>query len=304
MARWSPVPFVLGPLNGGLEWPKEFAEERKREREWMIRFRSAYRYLPYFESTYRGADAILVSFRHTMEGLPRYARSKAIDFPEIGLDPELFSCAAEEAPPAGSHSAGGRLTFLFAGRFAAVKCIEIAVRAFAESPALRRHRLLLVGDGPDRPMLEEIVREEGVGNCVEFAGWKTQAELGKLLRESDFFVFPSVRELGAGAVLEAMASGLCSIVVDYGGPGWLAGGGRGVRVPMGTREQITVDFRREMEALVDDRPRAASLAAAGRRFALTEMTWAAKARKTLEVYRWVLGRRAERPLFVGDPDGG
>src|SRR5206468_2997884 len=68
MASWSRrsgVPFVLGPLNGGLKWPTEYRAELAREREWMSYLREAYRYLPYRKSTYADSSAILSAFAHT-----------------------------------------------------------------------------------------------------------------------------------------------------------------------------------------------------------------------------------------------
>jgi hypothetical protein len=40
-------PFVTGPLNGSLDWPKEFAEEQKREGEAARKLRWLYKYMPY-----------------------------------------------------------------------------------------------------------------------------------------------------------------------------------------------------------------------------------------------------------------
>src|SRR5258708_25877932 len=78
LAGRSPVPFVLGPLNGGLKWPKEFGAELRREREWMTYFRSLYRVLPYTRSTYARASAVLAAFPHTVADVPRAAQARTI----------------------------------------------------------------------------------------------------------------------------------------------------------------------------------------------------------------------------------
>src|SRR5262249_47067294 len=36
LARLTKVPMLIGPLNGGLPWPREFPELRRREREWLV----------------------------------------------------------------------------------------------------------------------------------------------------------------------------------------------------------------------------------------------------------------------------
>ena len=59
LVNWSPVPVVIGPVNGGLKWPKAFGAELAREREWLTYLRGFHKWLPYYTSTYEKAAAIL-----------------------------------------------------------------------------------------------------------------------------------------------------------------------------------------------------------------------------------------------------
>jgi glycosyltransferase involved in cell wall biosynthesis len=289
MARLSPVPFVLGPLNGNLPWPSGFGAELRREREWLSYLRNAHKLLPFSRTTYTRAAAVLAAFDHTLADLPASVRDRAINFPEVGIDPAVFS--APERPKR------ERLTVLYAGRLVPYKLPEVVVRAFAASPALRRHRLVVAGDGPERPRLEAIVREHGLEGCVELVGQKTQAQIGALMRDAEIFAFPSIRELGAGVVVEAMACGMACVVVDYGGPATLIGPDRGVKVPLADKDALVARFAAELDALVADPDRTARLGAAAHAHAMDHYAWDVKARKTLEIYEWVLGRRSERPDF-------
>jgi glycosyltransferase involved in cell wall biosynthesis len=290
MAKWSPVPFVLGPLNGGLRWPAEFARELRREREFLTYARSAYRRLPYHRATYVDAAAILAAFRHTMEDLPRSALPRAIEFPEVGIDPELFSLGA-------GKRLGDRLTFLFVGRLVPYKCADVAIRAFARSRALQRHRLLMVGEGPERERLASIVSEHHLRSCVELTGWRDHGEIGEIMRSADVFVFPSIRELGAGVVVEAMACGCAPVVVDYGAPRALVTESCGIRVPLGSKRELVDGFAAALEALTEDPERRARLGEAAHRRAMRHFSWDAKAMRMLEVYRWVTGERRDKPEF-------
>lgn len=290
MASWSPVPFVLGPLNGGLKWPAEFTEELKREKEYLTYLRNAYRLLPYYRSTYANSAAILAGFQHTVDDLPSNALDRTIDFPEVGIDPELFSSP-------GKRQRRDRKTILYAGRFVPYKCPDVPVAAFAHNPELRRHRLVMVGDGPERERIEAIIEEHKLHDCVELLGWKTQQEVGQLMREADIFAFPSIRELGAGAVVEAMACGLAMAVVNYGAPAGLVTPECGIKVPLGTKQHLVEQYANELGALVEDEARLASSGEAAHRRALDVYSWQAKAERTLEVYEWVTGKRVVRPEF-------
>lgn len=292
LACWSPVPFVLGPLNGGLAWPATFQDRRRAEREWFSYVRGAHRWLPYYRATFRRSAAILAGFEHTIRDIPSGNEARVIDFPEVGVDPALFAGADDRPLPQQP------MQFLFVGRLVPYKCADLVIEAFAASDLLRRQRLRIVGDGPQRPELERLIHQHKLEGCVELTGPRSQAEVGRLMREADVLAFPSIRELGAGVVVEAMACGLACVVVDYGGPGGLIEADRGVKVPLGSPQQIVHDLTRQMESLVQQPERVRDLGQAARRFVLSEYTWQRKAEKCIQVYRWVTGQRPDKPAFL------
>ena len=284
LASVCPVPFVIGPLNGGLAWPAEYAPERAREKEWLVKLREAHRLLPFYKSTYDKSAVILSAFEHTARDLPQRARERMVNFPEVGVDAELFH-------PHSKRGQRSRLTFLFAGRLVPYKLPSLVVDCFARSAILRQHRLLIVGDGPERETIERKVNENRLWGSVQVLGQRKQAEVGDLMRQSDVFVFPSIRELGAGVVAEAMASGLCVAAVDYGGPAELLANGRGVKVPLRAQEPMTRDFTLALEQLASAPEQAWAYGEKARSYALSMLTWDVKAQFTLDLYQRALDGR-------------
>jgi glycosyltransferase involved in cell wall biosynthesis len=287
MASLSPVPFVLGPLNGNLPWPKQFKQEQVRERELLSQLRSAYKLLPFYRSTYRRSACILAAFKHTAADLPPSAIAKMIDFPEIGIDPELFQ-PTERMPKQ-------RMTVLFAGRLVPYKLPEVVVKAFAASPLLQQHQLIIVGEGPERPRLEALIQDNHLEGCVQLLGQKSQAEVGELMRKSEIFAFPSIRELGAGVVIEAMACGMACVVVDYGAPGELIENDRGLKVPLDTLELMVTKFTQKLEHLVQNPEQVEQLGSRAYEYAMKYFPWDVKAEKTVNLYDWIKTKQGSKP---------
>jgi glycosyltransferase involved in cell wall biosynthesis len=291
MAKWSPQPFVIGPLNGGLKWPVGFTGELAREREHLTYIRRAYRLLPYSRTIHRHAAAVLAAFDHTIDDLKPVDINRVFNIPEVGFDPELFS-----SPP--QRQVKGRITFLFAGRLVPYKCADIAVAAFAAEPILRQHQLRIVGDGPERPRLEQLISENRLEDCVELVGQVKQSEVGEEMRRAEVFVFPSIRELGAGVVVEAMASAMTCVVANYGAPGALVGTDRGIRIPLVSKEEMTRNFGHALAKVAKSPADITRLGQSAYHYAMTHLTWDAKAREIVEIYKWVLGQRADRPTSM------
>lgn len=84
--------------------------------------------------------------------------------------------------------------------------------ACAKLPALR---LRLVGDGPERPRIEQLVRELGLTERIEFLG--ECKDVPQQLTKAAFFVTSSLTEGISLTLLEAMAVGLPAVATAVGG---------------------------------------------------------------------------------------
>lgn len=280
------VPFLIGPLNGNLDWPKAFQAEQAREKEKLRGLRNLYKFLPFARSTYDRAAAVLTAFEHTRADLTRVEDARIVMVPEIGFDPAIFH--ADGTKPAGQRGTDGKTHFLYAGRLVPYKLPELPIRAFAASAALRGHHLHILGSGPEEERMRAVITEHGLQDCVTLEGRKTQAEVAELMRKCDGFIFPSIRELGAGVVIEAMACGMHCLVADYGAPGALAAAGRGDAVPIAPLEEMVEGFTAALERCVAEPTYMEACALRGQAYAEGAFSWAQKGVHAEALYRAVL----------------
>jgi N-acetyl-alpha-D-glucosaminyl L-malate synthase BshA len=109
----------------------------------------------------------------------------------------------------------GERIILHASNFRKVKRITDVVRIFAGIRERLPAKLLLVGDGPERPMAEDLVRQLDLCQDVRMLG--KQQDMEDIFVISDLFLLPSEYESFGLAALEAMAAGVPVVASDAGG---------------------------------------------------------------------------------------
>ena len=126
----------------------------------------------------------------------------------------------ENAQPAELENVPSDVTRLvFVGRFEAQKDHATLLRALSSVPAAH---LILVGDGPLRPQLEQMAQSLGVWNRVTFLGWRQ--DVGAILKASDIYVHSTHSDGFGIAACEAMAAGLPVVASDVPGLAQLVAG--------------------------------------------------------------------------------
>jgi glycosyltransferase involved in cell wall biosynthesis len=177
------------------------------------------------------------------------------------------------------------------------KGADMLIEAAAPLAAKGLVNIEIVGDGPERPRLESMIRAHGLEGAVRLIGAVPHTEVQHRLAAADLLTFPSIREFGGGVILEAMAVGLPPMAVAYGGPGELMTPASSFPIELGTRPQLIERFRAGLEAVLADPAEIDRRSAAAYERAWRLFTWEAKARQVREVYRWVLGERPDKPVF-------
>lgn len=294
--RNGPIPFVIGPLNGGLGFVKGF-KQAENQREWISGLRELYRFLPFSRSTFSKAAAIISASSHTYAELAAY-RDKLFFVPENGVCYSLCSDDARRSKP------GAKFELIFIGGLIPCKACDLALRAAA--PLLRSGlaHFTVLGDGPERKRLEELATSLGIENAVSFFGWVAHSEAIERLRVSDVMVFPSVRDFGGGVVFEALATGAVPLVADFGGPGDIVYPDIGRKVTLTNEDDVVLQMEKNLTELMQNRELLERIREQGMAYARASLTWDAKARSMTKVLNWV-ARRGPKPELPPPkfPDG-
>jgi len=185
---------------------------------------------------------------------PRVAK-KAL-FIHNGIDIQELAQAGEA-----TETAEGRRYLLCIAANNRLKALDVLLRAFVRiSKTHPVVRLFLVGDGPLRRQHEELASSLSLQDRVEFLGWRSRAEVSRLLRECEIFVLPSRSEPFGVVVAEALACQKAVVASAVGGiPEIIENGRSGLLV----EPDHPAALARELLALLEDGSLRKSLGHAG-----------------------------------------
>lgn len=199
-----------------------------------------------------------------------------------GVEPAFY---ANREP---THGASDR--FVCVARLSAQKGLSTLLEAAA---ILKRRdapfSIRIIGDGELREMLAASARRLNVADCVEFAGWKTPAEIAGELETARAFVLPSYAEGLPVSIMEAFflekpvistsVAGIPELVV-HGENGWLA--------PASNAEALADAMSAALNASADQ---LRAMGAAGKRRALARHDIDREAARLAEAFSAAIAQR-------------
>jgi glycosyltransferase involved in cell wall biosynthesis len=272
-------PLIIGPMNGGMEYPPAFRSSESRVSRIFVAFA---RQLTVIGNLLlpgkRRAAVLLVANQRTANALPKGCRGRVVEFVENGVDLSTWDTSAVPANRDPNR-------FVFLGRLVDWKALPIVFEAMTRVSATT---LEVVGDGPMRKHWEAEVKWLGLAERVCFRGWQSQQECARALAASVALVLPSLYECGGAVVLEAMAMGRPAIATAWGGPADYLDAKAGFLIPPESRDALIAGFAEAMQRLIDDPELATRMGLAAKQKVLEKFTWEMKIDRILEIYRSVL----------------
>ena len=215
------LPFFLGPVSGGECVPKSLRAGMTRAVKWRESARDVANRIiradPIMRSSFRRAERIFLATPESLRLIPQTFQGKCTVQLGVGLSREYLAWTRlKRNPPQAT------LRLLYAGRLLEWKGIDLAIHALrGQRERGVQVRLTIVGTGPAREGLERLAVELGVEDDVRWVAWLPQEQLHEHYYEHDILLFPSLRDSGGMAVLEALAHGLPVVCTDRGGPGFI-----------------------------------------------------------------------------------
>ncbi len=214
-----------------------------------------------------------------------YTAAELRELADVPIEVIPYTTALPERPSA-PKSIGGPPTLLFVGRLVERNGVPYLIEAMGLLRD-RSLRLVIVGEGPERPKLEAAVQRLGLADRVEFRGKISAAELQAAYAQASAFVLPSVFDArgdteGLGVVaLEAMNYGTPVVASRIGGiPDVVEDGVSGLLVPPADAAALATALRR----VLDEPGLARTLGEAGRRRLHEQFSWKAITARWEAVY--------------------
>jgi len=281
------VPIVVGPMNGGMQFPEGFKFMASRFEKYInLSLRGLTHFFNLLLPGKLLADILLVANERTRSALPRFTRGEIIRCIENGVDTKVWSKPIQT-------DKREYIQLVYLGRLVDLKCVDLLIKAFSLVQKNHKVRLMVIGRGENEAILQQLAIEEGVELEVDFLGWKNHEECNLLLTNSDILVLPSVRECGGAVVLEAMSVGLPVIAVNWGGPADYVTKETGILVDATNPVDLMNDLAEAIEKLTLDSGLRTSLGVAALERIHTEFSWDKKIDNIMSIYQNAISSKQE-----------
>lgn len=187
--------------------------------------------LEHGRKVYPALDKVLVVSKSLRESLKKFLNINSIVVNNIIGDEFYYK---------EHRNTDGIVHFVLTGNLKPVKCIDMAIKAFAVVAKKNRNICFtIVGDGVEKERLIHLIEKNNLADVIHLIGRKDRNYIVQLLQKSDVYILSSSSETFGVAAGEALACGVPVIATDCGGPRDFMNDFNGLLIPVNDTEAMT-----------------------------------------------------------------
>lgn len=277
-----PIPFIWGPIGGFTQTPWRLIPGCGFHGMLYFTFRNILNHIQK-RFGYAGrqvapiAHTILVSDQQGAHDVKKYWKRDSQILLEVSTN---SSCFSEKVSP---RSENEKFQICWTGHLIPLKALELLLYAIAKCETTNV-TLEVIGDGSMAEKWKKLSHSLNIEDRVNFRGRIERTEVLKVMKRSHVFCHTSIKEGGTGTViLEALQSGLPTIILDHGGAAHVIDETCGIKISIKNREQISGDIAKHIDELANNEAYRLKLAegalARSRKF-----TWDSKIKSINDIY--------------------
>lgn len=292
-----PVPFVWGPIGGAETAPQRFYNTLRPHSRFDELLRDLGRWSltrldPNVRKTARNARLVLATTQESQLAIQSLGAKDVRLMRSIALPPEEIDVLGQLP----IHTERNLTRFVSIGRLLGWKGFHLGLQAFAQF--VQQHpdanaEYWVVGDGPERARLENLVCKLGITDQVHFTGMVPRDKVLEILADADVLVHPSMHDSGGQVVTEAMAAGRPVICLNLGGPGAQVTPQNGFAVPAVTPAESAAAMAEAMAKLTQDPLLRSAMALAGRHQVRDNFDWNRRGEQVAGLYLDLVAERTQ-----------
>lgn len=271
---FSRTPFLWGPIGGGDCEPISFIKTlglKQRIMQYSRYAMIAFSFLhPSILIPALRAKKIICRTENSAKVIPFFLRNKTIVMLETAMEGDVFNYHRNK------DRISKKIRFITTGRLMASKNILTAVRALAFLPQTTDYIYTIIGSGPQRKTIEKEAEKLGISDKVEIISEMSRTEVLKKLEKGDVYLFPSLREGGSWALMEAMVIGLPVICLDWAGMKCTVDDKCAIRLPVTSPKQMPIDMKNAIVKLINNPDLRTQMGEAGRERIRSVFNWNSK----------------------------
>ena len=243
------LPFIYGPLGGGDGVPRSFFRALPLKDRIIQSFRYVLTSIAIFNPIVMfpacKAKAILCRTENNRDFLPFFLKRKSTVILETAMDMDELGVVEKK-------ECKSRIEFITTGRLVPFKNLKCAIDALAIVRQKYDFHYTIIGKGPETDRLKKQIMRLGLLENIEIKKQMPRDELLCELKKADVFLFPSLREGGSWALMEALALSLPTICLNWTGMKMITDEKCAIQLQVSNPHQMTNDFANAICRLIEN----------------------------------------------------